>query len=145
MGGAYACPEVLDDLGLNCSDLPRVLKWLHDENEKGEILETRDREVLALTDKKWQVARDLVAGRLTLLEAAARYRDLPGINKEVWLKTVRSEPGTTDSECFCRHAIGWVRHVLEFDAPSPSVRADVLARLENELAKHLQQGDIHLP
>jgi hypothetical protein len=70
---------------------------------------------------KQQVIADLIAGRLDLLEAAARFGRLE-----------KGSPG--EDEQLCRRVIGWVDLALS-DRPE---RAEALTeRLERELAAHL--------
>ena len=74
------------------------------------------RTLLAGLSQKQQVVADVIAGRLTLHEAAARFRAASG--------------DAGDGETLCRSVIGWV-HLALRDHPE---RADrVAGRLEREL------------
>ena len=54
----------------------------------------------------------MIDGRLTLLEAAGRVRDLPG-GLPNWLELVPAdEQGRSDGETICRHLIGLVGLLL---------------------------------
>lgn len=74
------------------------------------------RTLLAGLSQKQQAVADVIAGRLTLHEAAARFQAADG--------------ETADGETLCRAVIGWV-HLAFRDQPE---RADrVAGRLEREL------------
>src|SRR5262249_26591172 len=79
-----------------------------------------------------EVARAAAAGRLTLLEAAARLRDLraevPGGN-----------PDACDDEYYCRDVIRRASRVLDDD---PARAEEVAARLSAELEEHLRRGTL---
>jgi hypothetical protein len=95
-------------------------------------MEARDRLVEAL-----------LADRLTLLQAAAGFRDLDQGSPEFNLGRFRQKAsGQTDEERYCRLVILWAeaQHV-----DSPERAARVAARLGEELKAHLRDGTIHLP
>ena len=85
-----------------------------------------------------RLAGDVIAGRLTLLEAAARFRDLdeqnPGFDWGIFRSTYA---GASDDERLCRQ-------VLAFVESEPGGTA-VLGRLEAELQGRLGRGDLYLP
>lgn len=87
--------------------------------------------------RKQEIVADLVAGRLALLEATARFRQAGGAGPRAaeW-----SEPA---DESWCRTLIGWAQLALS-DRPE---RAEaVSASLEQELQLHLtQHGTLSLP
>jgi hypothetical protein len=84
------------------------------------------RQALQRVEGKQQVIADLIAGRLDLLEAAARFAHL--------------QPGfSDDGERLCRSVIGWAYLALS-DRPE---RAEALTeRLEQELAAHLERHGV---
>jgi hypothetical protein len=82
---------------------------------------------------KVQIADEVVAGRLTLLEAARRYRPLQESAPGGLRYLLRKYPGATEQEVLCRN-------VITFARGTPSMqpeRATVVARLEAELAEYL--------
>jgi hypothetical protein len=89
-----------------------------------------DKHGLALQrlEAKQRVIADLIGGRLTLFEAAARFR---------------RASGGGDGEALCRAVIGWA-HLALSDRPE---RAEVFSEvLENELQAHLaRHGVVLLP
>ena len=100
-------------------------------------------EVARRIQAKEVVAGDLATGRLTLVDAAARFRDLdeqpPRRNPE---ELGGARPGMTDDERHCRDVIAFLRQMLltPEDPDSP-----VITRLEQELQDHLGRGNLRLP
>ncbi len=93
---------------------------------------------------KQQIAHDLLEGRLTLWEAAARFRQLEEQTSEYIGYPRNLRPGETIEENLCRQVIRWACN----EAPvSSSCEQDQLAqRWEAELEEHLrQEGKIQLP
>jgi hypothetical protein len=88
------------------------------------------RRALERLERKQRVIADLIDGRLRLLEAAARFRDVQKAAPE-------------DGERLCRAVIGWVYLALS-DRPE---RAEALASaLERELQTIVsRQGAVRLP
>src|SRR5262249_45319578 len=91
-----------------------------------------------------QVAADVIAGRLSLLEAAARFRDLNAQEPAIAAAFTRSHPDRSPEECLCRQVIGQVESDLA--EQSPKRAAELRTRLEAELRGHLHRdGAIRLP
>jgi hypothetical protein len=90
---------------------------------------------------KCQAANELVAGRLTLWEAAARFREVTVRPREcvVLLRSFRH--GASDDELFCRCVIEYVESELAAD---PARAAAVVGRLNVELAERRRHGPIRL-
>jgi hypothetical protein len=92
---------------------------------------------------KEQIAIDLVAGRLGLLEAAARFRELdtevPDANPG---RSHLSFPGHSDEERYCRQVIYHVQSLLD---SLSQTQAATIARLQAELEGRLDKGSLHLP
>jgi hypothetical protein len=87
----------------------------------------------AQVEAKRRVVEQVVAGRLTLLDGAARFRALGG----------SSLPDAEDTEAVCRAVIGWAGLAL---SDRPERAGAVLTRLEEELRAHLERaGGFRLP
>jgi hypothetical protein len=92
---------------------------------------------------KCRLAVAAAEGRLGLLEAAARFRDLdqqppviaPAIVRRVY-------PGVSDEERYCRQVIS---HAYSAPGRRDATRAAGVARLEVELCERLNNGDLRLP
>src|SRR5262249_31634472 len=85
---------------------------------------------------KHDVICELLAGRLTLLEAAAGFRDLDAGLPEVRDRLVQHYPGMPYEMMLCRQVIEQERSVLGVRDPDQVER--VVARLEAELQAHLR-------
>jgi hypothetical protein len=129
--------------------------WSHPEQDPGwwgppqgpaglGPLEVPQREDLSDSSEWWrqrlepqaEVINGLLAGELTLFEAAIRFRDLSERGPPFdWENFRRVYPGRSDEERFCRKVIAEAERSSERDAPTR--RAGVLARLEAELREYL--------
>jgi hypothetical protein len=115
---------------------PRVREQLAREEQYRRALERR------LAAKK-AVAQDLAARRLTLLEAAARARDIDRACPEFnWDAFRRTDPRASDDERHCREVIVQVRWLAPRGAPAHECAA---RRCEAELREHIARGTLHLP
>jgi hypothetical protein len=94
-------------------------------------------------ETKHRLAREVIDGRLTLLEAAARFRDLDLEPPPFAQNGLRCRyPGVSDDELHCREVIFFVHAELR---DRPGTDAHIMARLEAELKERLGRGDLHLP
>jgi hypothetical protein len=105
------------------------------------------RVVAARLAGKDRVIRALLAGDCTLLEAAARFRDL-----DAWEPRVRPEShpgvyaGATEAERYCRAVLFWADSVTSKDPPGDrAAAAEAGQRLGEELEGHLACGTLELP
>jgi hypothetical protein len=94
--------------------------------------------------RKERVAREVLAGRLTLLEAAALFRALDHGPPEFHWDYFRTRwPGDTDEE---RHAHEVIDCVYLTACPGDHCQAaEVRDQLRVELAEHLRCGPLRLP
>ena len=123
---------------------PPTTQDLRDESSPTEEeLERRRQIFLDREAAKHQAAMDLLAGRLTLLQAAAGFRDLEEALPVTWAPR-GAAPGPAEAERLCRvvmeRANRWMERTL------PGRAADVAARLEAELERQRQpDGTLRLP
>ncbi len=111
--------------------------------EDQEKLAAQQAEVTERTRRLQEVTDAVVAGRLSLLDAAARVRDIQSASPYFpWDRFRASYPGATDDERFCRMVIGMVYAPELKDGPQ---RVALAARLTAELEEHLRRGTLHLP
>jgi hypothetical protein len=95
------------------------------------------------TEARKALVRDLGAGRLTLLETAARFRDLDRSAPDFqWDVFRRGYPGDSDDERHCREVI---RQLWAFEPLGPAPTRELARRLEGELADYLARGTLRLP
>src|SRR5262245_60011952 len=115
------------------ADFEEVYRMLIAEQVRGEALETRDGAILRCLEGKQGVTAALIAGRLTLAEAAERFERLTGLlddGQDDVLGAYQSA-GTDRSELY-RNVILWVKVTLH---DKPRERAEVIDRLERERAR----------
>jgi hypothetical protein len=146
--GLMACllclaPQALSPLGLDFGDLPALQRRLEETRLRGEELDRRREALLRRIAAKERVVAELVAGRLTLLQAAARFRDLKGEPPDL-----AAPPGLacgcSEGERLCREVMAWADGWLAEQAPQRA--AAVAARLEAELRRHRDRaGMVRLP
>jgi hypothetical protein len=99
--------------------------------------------VAATRRARQAVVDELLAGGLTLLEAAARFRDIDERHPEFYWEGFRcSYGGDSDEERFCRQVIDFVDGRFVGD---PGRGRAAAAPLEGELCGHLQRGTLRLP
>jgi hypothetical protein len=93
---------------------------------------------------KERLSAAVLEGRLTLLEAAARFRALNQTRCDpCWASWQSPFPGRSDEEHVCREVISWVGgQARQHD---PCLGAVTCARLEEELEALLRQGPLRLP
>jgi len=141
--GFFLRPACTNFIAQNLGDFPKWGHALEEATEHAFALDAQQRAVHQRMESKNQVAWEVIAGRLPLTEAAARFRDLcsssPYFNEERYLTF---NPGVSDEERYCRVLIAWVRMVL-YDRPEHA--REVATRLEAELAKRLLDGPLQLP
>jgi hypothetical protein len=125
------------------------LPALHEQIRRGEQesadLDARCREITARVLAREAVIRDLRAGRLTLAQAAARFRDINGPDGKAPLEVAGRFGGATEEERLCRQVIAWAEVVARYESPGA---AEPMRRgLEAELAALLARnsGVIRLP
>lgn len=107
------------------------------DERRARALEQQRAAVVRRTNRKAQVTRAVVAGRLSLLEAAACFRALelepPAFD---WALFRAAWPGDSDPERHCHEVLKYVRSAGGENA------CDLLRA---ELAEHLRRGTLHLP
>jgi hypothetical protein len=138
-GGSSACPRWSARVGLNPTEWLATLQQLAQEHRREEMLTGQGQQAVRRLTAKTQVLMDLRDHRLTLLEAAARFRNLESPTSGHYLEWSRLyEPGQTDEERWCRQVIRFLRgHGGELAA--------LAGPFEAELNDHLARGSLHLP
>jgi hypothetical protein len=122
----------------NLGDLASLARVFREEASRERDLEALIRLLGVYAEAKDQVAREVAAGQLSLVEGAARFRALcletPGFDPALFR---RFHGGNSDEECYCRALIDWVRRVL---ADDPAQAQKVASRLEAELQELVRNG-----
>jgi len=113
---------------------PRDLSW--DDDWKLRAIGRRIQE-------KERLAGELIDGRLTLFEAAARFRRL-NAEPPAPPPLALSYPGDSEEERLCRQVIGWASRRLEKSDPGRA--NDFAGACEEELRRHKERhGRVVLP
>jgi hypothetical protein len=129
---------------------PGTLRWSlaasdHEavpEEERSQDLEEQRLAILYRVNIKCGLGAELVEGRLGLLEAAARFRDLDRQSPALKRDPRQAHLGDTDEMHYCRAVIAVVEMILH---DRPETRAAVIGRLEAELRGHQERGNLRLP
>jgi hypothetical protein len=125
------------------------------EQTRAERLEAQLQETLRRMVARDEVVEALRAGRLTLLEATARFRALDAgcadPRRAILTLTARKlDPegrGPSYDECVCRNVIEHIRRGKEIQSADDSGGDvdDIIARLEEEYQRLVQIGALRLP
>jgi hypothetical protein len=114
------------------------------EVRRQQRLEADLQESLRLVEQQRQVAREVLAGRLNLLQAAAVVgaleKDLP---PRLQMLAEQSRPGVPAEERLCRGVIGAVVGELQHNQPRRARAWE--QHLRAELRRHLRRGSRELP
>src|SRR5262245_7763068 len=144
-GVAWMRPAWASALGLDWGDLAQLREVHEAELGRGAELDRRLEVLYRRVAAKEGVVEQLLAGRTTLLEAAAWFRLLNEHPADCQDEFRRWWRGKSDGEKLCRQVISWV--VMELHARGPADLAEAQRRrLEAELQAHLRRdGTVHLP
>src|SRR5262249_12653247 len=99
-------------------------------------LQTRLESTLRRLQTKDAVLNELLAGRLTLLEAAARFGELDAGLPDTRDHLLKAYPGVPYQVALCRQVISYARAEMRLRAPEQM--ESVVARLEAELQAPLE-------
>jgi hypothetical protein len=134
---------VTNYLTSDCGGLMPALRRLVEASTGRVKLDEDMKDHQVVLRERTEVLNDLVEGRCSLLEAAARFRVLNTNTPHfAWESFHFYYPAASDQEAHCRHVIRVVTVYLE-DRPDQG-RA-VIQRLETELQERLKRGPIELP
>jgi hypothetical protein len=137
-------PDWAGDLGIDVWNMPELQEQIARNLREQEALDREGEVVHRRMAAKRVVVADLAAERLTLLEAAARFRDLNALSPDSLHYVRTCYPGTTDEERLCRQVIAWTETELHERRADDAER--VVARLRAELGELLgRDGGIRLP
>jgi hypothetical protein len=137
--GGHSCPRWSGRAGLNLTEWLELRHQLENERRREIILSHQTQQVAQSLIAKTQVLEEVRNDRLTLLEAAARFRKLScptGDESLDWFRQLY--PGQTDEERWCRQVIRFLRG----HSPEAWPLAD---RFDAELNWRLAQGSLQLP
>jgi hypothetical protein len=123
---------------------PTIAQCLRDrQSATNEELERRRQIGLQRLAVKERAVQNLLAGRLTLRQAAAQFRDAETALPVTWVPPVGA-PGPGEDERLCRTVMAWAR--CRMARYPPAEAAAVAARLDAELEQLRGPGGaVHLP
>jgi hypothetical protein len=105
-GALWLAPaRLLADLGLDWRVLSEAQRRQVAESERAETLRRGDALVLKRMQDRKEVIRRLLAGQLTLRQAAVRFRHLNNTPAELAIDVRRSYPAPSEGESLCRQVI----------------------------------------
>ena len=114
-GAGYSCVSWNSDLGLDFWNAP-LKDDLAQQEQVRLALNLRDVVVLnRIAVEIQEIVQAVVAGRLSLLEAAARFHKLNSGEAKLMADLRREYPSANDDECMCRNVIAYVKHHLGDD------------------------------
>jgi hypothetical protein len=133
VGWARARPGNWGGPAKDITQLPDILSQIAAEQQLGVELENQSAALHKANDTKLDVAREVLAGRMTLAQAVVCYREIHENLPIPWTSMRKNYPGETDQERFGRNVISWAQSEAT-DQPEVQER---LARLDAELEHFL--------
>jgi hypothetical protein len=131
------CPTLLEESGLDITEWVRCRQFIDRALARSEELEHLRGQAIQRVLAKNQIARDVIAGRIGVVEAASRVRDLPCPPPRMWDMLRIVHGGATDEETMCRHLICWSCQLVDDD---PARTEALRTRLESEMQAHLRNA-----
>jgi hypothetical protein len=136
MGASYAFPNWAARSGADWRSLSNLLSGLEEGLRQNEELDRR----LAVTEQcnagRQEVVADLIAGRISLLQAAVRFGCLNQRLPESGVAYRYAYPGNSEAERLCRYVIAYTRTTLIDE--SPELAATMVELLNAELRQLLE-------
>ena len=119
-------------------------EWCKEEARHSRIMDEQVHALVLRIRSKSHITDEVIASRLSLLEAAAQFRILNRMPPSVSEEQARSQfAGDTEEERLCREVIHWVATAMR--ESEPFLSAAVYVHLESQLNDHLQRGPLGLP
>jgi hypothetical protein len=123
---------------------PSLMAQVHTSIEQGHELDVQIEESIQRCKAKEDVVRAVIAGELTLLEAAARFRDVNASLPKARAVVQQAYAGLPYEHALCRQVIAYAGAELRHQGSAP--KENVLHGLEAELEEHLRRyGKVCLP
>ena len=131
-------PAWVHSAGLDFWNMADAERAVADADRFGEEIEAVDRIVQERSAAKEIIIRDLLAERLTLLEAAAQFRRLD-VASPAAARSHQRFADQSEGERYCRQVLLWARSTMQ--AWPPTRVEPILSRLEAELRAHMAEHD----
>ena len=139
LGAAWLQLDLLALCGVDVAEFCTSQEKAFRARQRQEWLRRRVEAIVQRNESREAVMRELLAGRLTLLQAARRFKDL-NETPVTCQNDYRSRfPGRSDGEKVCRQVLQWLEGYL---LGLPSEQAQTLRRrFADELREHLEHHD----
>ena len=135
-------PSWATAVGLDLWNVPGTVNELGQEAGRDEQLDEALQAAQGRSMAKAALAQEAAAGRLSLFDAAARFRDLDAGTTEDYRRGWRHlAEGASDEERYCRQVIGYATLALRDRSDGP----DLIGRLRAQLDEALSRRDLRLP
>jgi hypothetical protein len=142
---AYQCLHRTKVCGEVCEPPEEVRKFASDVAERHDYLSRFDGKALVRIKTRREIIEELAAGRMTLFDAASRFKQLNSEPNPGKIDVLSLFRGATENERLCRQVITWLDTITH--NMTESQRQQVLGQAEAELRNHLAQhgGQVVLP
>jgi hypothetical protein len=135
---ASVYPEGAVALGVDFWNLPALERQMAESERYSAELDEWGQAICTRLESKHRVTLDLLAGRLSLLQAAVRFRDLNAGGRHNPADLRNFFPGRSEAERVCRQVVCWVSE--DSQATDPEQGLFLHGRLEKELQQLLASG-----
>jgi hypothetical protein len=137
LGWAKAQPGGLAGPAGDIGQIPDILSQIAADQQLGAELESKSVALHCANDRKQDIARELLEGRMSLAEAVNRFREIHKNLPIPWESMRKHYPGDTDNERFGRNVMSWV----ESEATDRPDQLEAVARLDAEFEHYLQESN----
>ncbi len=134
-----AChPTLAKSIGADVWNVPALNDQLRESTGASERLDIEDDEIKRRIDLKETIIEELLAGRITLAEATAKFTEL-NATRPKYMEAIRASfPGATDQEKAARNVISYSLTRTPVDT-----RAAVSQKFDAELEKMIALSGTH--
>jgi hypothetical protein len=141
-GMGQAVPDWAEDAGFDFWNLPQINRQLEEQARRSEDLDARLESSLNRIELRQRIIGELLAGQITLSQAAAQFRDLTwAVPKYVALIQMQY-PNMNEAEKYCRYVLDYARRYSGHHKEP----GQIISRLEREFNQSCRQsGSVHLP
>jgi hypothetical protein len=112
----------------DCFSVPRNLVLLQDESVRSDELERKQEGVTRVIARKDEIARAVIAGRLSLREAAALFREAGAGVPYDWDTALTTHPEWSLERRCCQYVISTVEYQLRCEDRDPRPVVEALTR-----------------
>jgi len=136
-------PVLINNLAREVWALPEQVWLMREERERDRKLSAATEAVCRRVETKNHLTEAVLEGRLSLAEAARRFRDCDRCRQVFEIEVGRAVvPIASDQERYCRLVIGWIQRAVQ---ERPDKGQEVLRRLEAELEELVRDKRLGFP